>query len=74
MEGNIICAFFDNVREHDRLLSKEQATLGPGYKVTLRLIPLHPDVDFIGLLWEMKGKKEVTWREKENERRGRKKG
>lgn len=38
----------------------------------MRLIPLHPDVDSIGLVWEMKGKKEVTWREKANQRRGRK--
>lgn len=38
------------------------------------LNPLQPDVDFIGLDWEMKGKKEGIWRDKESKRRERKKG
>lgn len=38
--------------------------------MTLGLILLHPDVDFLELVWEMKGRKEGTWREKENKRRG----
>lgn len=38
------------------------------------LILLHPDVDFVELCGEMKGKKEGIWREMENKRRGRKGG
>ena len=39
----------------------------------MRLIPLQPDVGFIGLVWEMRGKKDGTERE-ESKGRGRKKG
>lgn len=40
----------------------------------MRSIPLHPDVAFIGLVWEMKEKEEVMWGEKETQRRRRKEG
>lgn len=38
--------------------------------MTLGLMPLHSGVDFMKLGWEMKGKQEGIWREKENKRRG----
>lgn len=38
--------------------SQRESSPRTGQKVTLRLTPLHPDVDFIGLVLEMKGKKD----------------
>lgn len=42
--------------------------------MTLGWVPLHPDVDFIEFVWEMKRKKEGIWRENENKKRERKGG
>lgn len=52
-------------REHVSVLSKERAAPGPGTKVTLGWILLHPDVDLIEFVWEMKGKKRKMEREGE---------